>query len=1561
VRIGGGTPQGHERRGRAPRPLAPRGSLWVVVACLGLVAIVGISPTGTGAYPLPALSAIGTHPGAPWEPPTGRPAGPQHPLGFSSPVVISSGSNPNGGPGNAPSSAPSVADDSSGRIDVAYASNVSGKWEIFFTQGTSGGASFSTPVAVSGAPTSGYEYVSPSISVNSGATEICITFLRTAISNINLGVGDYEESCSSNSGSTWSALQTDNGKSANVCSWGTLYDPVGAFDAAGNYLVNYLCKLYSNSSLALGWDEFSSSNTWQSSVGFPLASYTHYTVTLAFACGSSGAGCATAYTLTDGSNTDWHLLVVSSTSDFSAGSIVGPVPVASVPVPAGNLVGLEVFSGGLSFASSGSRAALVFLTLASGSTTSFDVALANTTNAWASGSGVTVSPAPPGGTFGSGFDTPSVAVEGATADPFVVWDNSSATNVFATAATNPGVGWASRATLPTSGGSPSVAVTGGGAIPWREDLVFIGSAAPQSVEYVSLAGPALGGVVSDHPGGELGLDVNFTATGASGGYPGYTYLWSAAPPTGLGCALGSAIRVTCTPTVGGTYDLTVQAQDSAGFLSPVVSLTAFPVVTAVAAAAPVGWPHANVGDLGQSIYLNSSITGGAAPYTDSWSGLPGGCGAATTASVACTLAPPTGATSVVVAANDAYNYNSTSPALVYTVYSGPSVSGLTGTPNPAMANTSVAFSATVSGGAPGYSYAWTFAGAGTSTLAAPSATFTTGGGHGVWLNVTDGAGVVAGSSMTESVDRALGVTVTATPGTPVVGQTVWLNATITGGTSPFVCSWNFGDGTRGSGTSVSHAYGAAGSYTAKAFVNDSLGFMATASVSATVSPGVAPLTIAPSAVPDPTNTTTPVAFSANVAGGTSPYTILWHFGDASAPASGAAVNHLYSVPSSGNGYQVNVTVTDASGRFAHASLNVTVNTAAVGNPLLVGPLTASPDPGAASASVAFSVAVQGGTLPYSYAWQFGDGGTSSGSVPSASHVYAGAGDYDANVTVTDGAGHSGRATLQEIVQPPGSLTLTLVASVSAPEAGVAVNFTAHAGGGTGTYETFTFAWGDGTVNSVVDTHGGGAASSLHVFPLSGSFTVTATVADSSGSQISTSQTVRVVASPTVTLRASELTTDAGLPVVVNAFVSGGSGAYVGFSWTVNGGGSYPSSAELSTSFPTSGDETVAITVTDSSGGTGSAQLTITVDPRPHVTLEVTPTGGTAPLASTLQATVSGGVGPYQYTVSFGDGSAPQESSTGTFEHNFTSAGTFAVTVTATDALGVTSTAYANVTVTSASPGPAGILSNLLGATWFWLLLVLLVVAVVAVALARRRRSTPRGEEVYLAAGEADLLAPPASPLPGDVSDATAEDGIPSREPPPKHLPMLNPPPPDAAAGGSAADIAAAGAAAASTRPAVVRKPSRTEVPPAASQEAVPPPPEAREIPHAPMPAAEASSASVPPVAPVAPLPSTIATSAAVSTLSVAAGSSDSRLPEAEQKPKIQNCLQCGSRLPPDMRCTSCGAYWGPSSSPSAPTTGSTPAQTSAPGPRTVDRKCFICGNSLQSGYCATCGVAWEEP
>jgi hypothetical protein len=97
------------------------------------------------------------------------------------------------------------------------------------------------------------------------------------------------------------------------------------------------------------------------------------------------------------------------------------------------------------------------------------------------------------------------------------------------------------------------------------------------------------------------------------------------------------------------------------------------------------------------------------------------------------------------------------------------------------------------------------------------------------LTITDTNGVSSVSpNHTVPVTGVAALTVNFGPTTTIVGNTTFI-ATITGGTAPFTCTWNFGDGTASvvatcaSPVSQPHVYIASGTFTANLTVTDGSG------------------------------------------------------------------------------------------------------------------------------------------------------------------------------------------------------------------------------------------------------------------------------------------------------------------------------------------------------------------------------------------------------------------------------------------------------------------------------------------------------------------------------------------------------------------------------------------------------------------------------------------------------------------------------------------------------------------------------------------------------------------
>jgi PKD repeat protein len=227
-------------------------------------------------------------------------------------------------------------------------------------------------------------------------------------------------------------------------------------------------------------------------------------------------------------------------------------------------------------------------------------------------------------------------------------------------------------------------------------------------------------------------------------------------------------------------------------------------------------------------------------------------------------------------------------------------------------------------------------------------------------------------------------------------------------------SWNFGDGTTGSGRTTTHSFAAAGTYAVTLTVTDQYNRAASTTQTVDVAGGAAP------SASFLTSPSTPLVgdfvnfnASASLAGpGRTIRTYAWDFGDGTQKTTTTPTTTHDFVKA--GAYSVTLVVTDDAGRQGVATNTVTVTTDA---PTADFTFSQLPSPPAALHSMQFnsasSAAAAGRTIT-SYAWDFGDGGSSTLAGPS--HTYPGAASFNVTLTVTDSAGKTGRVTKTVQVQ-----------------------------------------------------------------------------------------------------------------------------------------------------------------------------------------------------------------------------------------------------------------------------------------------------------------------------------------------------------------------------------------------------------------------------------------------------------------------------------------------------------------------------------------------------------------
>lgn len=378
-------------------------------------------------------------------------------------------------------------------------------------------------------------------------------------------------------------------------------------------------------------------------------------------------------------------------------------------------------------------------------------------------------------------------------------------------------------------------------------------------------------------------------------------------------------------------------------------------------------------------------------------------------------------------------------------------------------------------------YAWNFGDGSQGSGAKATHTYSTAHTYTVTLTLTDTYGETAMATTTATITAASQPPV-ANPGGPytgVAGQAIAFNGS--GSTDPnnlpLTYEWDFGDGTTSSQPSPSHAYSTAGTYTVKLTVSDSTGLSGTASTQAIVTAGGA-LTA------EPGGPYSGVAGAAVTFDGSKSFdpkgealTYAWNFGDGS---QGTGVNPTHTYAAEGS-FTVTLTVTNTDNATASATTTVTI----------VNPLSAAMN-GPYSGNVGQVLSFSGNSSlapsddPLTYAWDFGDGSTATGSP--VTHAYAAAGKFTVKLTITDTiTSNTASTTANAVITQPISI------AISSPAQGSLFNTTTLNVTGTISDANATVL-----VNGMAATVSGGSFTAANVPVREGVNLITAVATDAQG-------------------------------------------------------------------------------------------------------------------------------------------------------------------------------------------------------------------------------------------------------------------------------------------------------------------------------------------------------------------------------------------------------------------------------------------------------------------------------
>jgi len=334
------------------------------------------------------------------------------------------------------------------------------------------------------------------------------------------------------------------------------------------------------------------------------------------------------------------------------------------------------------------------------------------------------------------------------------------------------------------------------------------------------------------------------------------------------------------------------------------------------------------------VTFTATTTGGTAPYTISWSFGDGATGTGATTAHTYTTAQ---SFTVSETATDSSSPSQTATSSKgITVTAPPPLStSFTFLPSSPVVNSPLTFTAITTGGTTPYTIKWNFGDGTTGTGTSVTHAYSSAQSFTATETATDSSSPsqnAAGSqTITVSAPPPLSTSFTFLPASPVVNTPVTFTTTTSGGTSPYSVTWNFGDGSSGTGTSVTHTFTSAKSFTVKETATD----LSTPTQTATSTQSLTVVATPPLSATLQVSSSSPqvgqtVTFTASATGGTAPYTYTIAFGDGTT-GTGSTTTHAYSIAGS---YTAKVTVTDSASPKTSIAASKIVNVQALVPPAL---------------------------------------------------------------------------------------------------------------------------------------------------------------------------------------------------------------------------------------------------------------------------------------------------------------------------------------------------------------------------------------------------------------------------------------------------------------------------------------------------------------------------------------------------------------------------------------------------------------------------------------------------
>ncbi len=292
-------------------------------------------------------------------------------------------------------------------------------------------------------------------------------------------------------------------------------------------------------------------------------------------------------------------------------------------------------------------------------------------------------------------------------------------------------------------------------------------------------------------------------------------------------------------------------------------------------------------------------------------------------------------------------------------------------------------------------------------------------------------------------------------------------------------------------------------------------------------------------------------------------------------------------------------------------------------------------------------------------------------------------------------GAAGQASGTVTVGIASSPTLVITPPTTPPSSGLPASFTfavTAAANNASAVRDVVVNWGDGQTQDLGAITGSSIVS--HVYRSSGSYSITATVTDTSGNVVTVTSFVTVLP-PALTLAITPPATapSANLPAnftFTPTVPAGDAVRDVTVNWGDGGAvqdlGAIAAATIVSHVFRAAGNYVVSATIVDIGDNRSSVSTSVSVIPIPQPTIVITPSpvpghAGTQ-TTLTIQVTLPAGVSVQNLSIDFGDGQIASlgGAASASVPHVYTAAGTYTVKVTVTDTTGQTTVGTTAVSI-----------------------------------------------------------------------------------------------------------------------------------------------------------------------------------------------------------------------------------------------------------------------------------------